>query len=119
MGNKYKNINVKVEVADILVDAAARLNEASGGYGKKVTVAGLVTRLAEAYSGHMSDSTISGNNEDWIIDGVPVILTSDGAKHFRELKTYEPVHCAVMVSDFIRSEAMKRRYADVRGNDNE
>ena len=110
--SKYTTIQVKREVKDVLKLAVDRLNATSSNSGK-VTVAGLVNRLAEAYSLGMDEDTIKGNRESWVLDGIPVILTSDGSKHFRELKEYEPDNCAVIVSEFIRSEAMARRHERV------
>ena len=110
--NKSATITVKKEVRDTLANVVDMLNKKQSGELKlkKVTIAGLVTRLAHAYEDHMDERTMFGNQEDWIDCGAPVILDSDAYKHFAELKNYEPVDCTTMVSMFIRKEAMIRRF---------
>jgi len=110
MASEYTTIKVKTETLDKLKTAAALLN-GSGDAQKIVTVAGLVTRLAEGYERHMTRQTIAGNTDTWILDGYPVILDSDAAKHFEELRTYYPVDCSVMVAQYIRNLAMTERFS--------
>ena len=112
MSNEYTTIKVKKTTLDSLKKAVKLINVKDPHY--KATVAGLVTILAESYDGQMDGNTLSGNQESWIIDGVPVILESDAAKHFRELKIYEPIDCSIMVSNYIRNEAMDRRFNRIK-----
>ncbi len=112
MSNEYTTIKVKKITLESLKNAAKLINNKDPHY--KMTVAGLVSRLAEAYDGQMDVNTLSGNKEGWILDGMPVILDSDASKHFKELKVYEPIDCSVLVSNYIRSEAMDRRFSRMK-----
>lgn len=102
---KYVNISVKVEVRDQLKEVVSKLRTRNS---TKVTIAELVTQLAEAYTTQLDNSTMLGDPV-WMLSGYPIIVNSDGAKHYNELKQYEPVFCSSIVSDLIRQEAMKRR----------
>ncbi len=108
MKNEYTTVKLKKTTVNVLKVAADMIN-AKEPYSK-ATVAGLVNKLAESYSTQMDNNTLSGNEEKWIIDGVPIILDSDAAKHFRELKSYEPINCSMIISNYIRKEAMDRRF---------
>ncbi len=109
MENEYTTIKVKKTTLESLKQATMLINARKPTY--KSTVAGLINQLAEAYDTQMDDYTLVGNREKWILDGIPVILDSDASKHFRELKQYEPIDCSVIVSNFIRTEAMNRRFS--------
>lgn len=111
MSNEYVTIQVKKEVKEKLKVAADLLNQKK--QSKKITVAGLVGRLADAYENQMDSGTIIGNSDGWILDGMPIIITSDGAKHYEELKKYEPIFLAVKVSDYLRQKAMDRRFESI------
>jgi hypothetical protein len=111
MKNDYTTVKLKRSTVNSLKRAAALINMKEP-YAK-ATVAGLINGLAESYDTQMDDKTLSGNAEKWILDGVPVILNSDAAKHFRELKDYEPINCSTMISQHIRNEAMRRRFEKV------
>jgi len=108
MKNEYTTVKLKKTTINALKVAVDMIN-AKEPY-TKATVAGLINGLAESYRTQMDNNTLSGNKEKWILDGVPVILDSDAAKHFRELKSYESVNCSVIVSNYIRKEAMDRRF---------
>ncbi len=114
MSVKYRTIKIKEESMVKLKKAVSQLNE-KGQY-EKVTLAGLVSQLANSYERHMDTKSLLGNREKWITDGVPVILDSDAAKHYAELKMHYPEDCSVIISNYIRSMAMEARFAFVEKN---
>jgi hypothetical protein len=113
MSNEYTTIKVKKEVGDKLKTAVGLLNGASSEC--VYTVAGLVSRLAEAYDGQLNELVLASNTTGWVMNGIPIISNSDGAKHYEELLGYEPIAASFMVSDFIRHEAMTRRFKMIAG----
>lgn len=114
--DRYVNIKVKKEVRDSLVRATSILN--SKIKKNKTTVAGLITTLANQYDSQLDETTVFSNIEDWIFDGIPVILDSVASKNFNELKYHDPVNCVVIVSNFIANEALERRLKKVFKHDN-
>ena len=115
---EYKSIRVKSEVIDSLKDVVEMLNKKQHKSLKKITIAGLVSRLAESYNRHTNEETIVSNTESWILDGVPVILDSDAAKHFAELVAYDPILYPKYISNEIRRIAMDKRYENIMTGDN-
>ena len=79
----------------------------------KATVAGLVTMLADAYRTQMDHTTLMYNDIAWSLSGVPVILNGDSAKHYQELKHYQPETCVIEVNSFIRERAMEERFESI------
>lgn len=114
--DRYVNIKVKKDVRDSLVNAASILNLKNKK--NKTTVAGLITILANQYNNQLDELVILSNKEDWIFDGIPVILDSVASKNFNELKYHDPVNCVAIVSNFIANEALDRRLRKVLKNDN-
>ena len=112
MQAEYTTIKVKKEVVAKLKNAAKLINKNSK-YTNKMTIAGLVAQLAESYDTQMDEDSVAGNGEDWILNGVPVILDSDAARHFRELKMYYPVECSTIVSKYIRDTATNKRFEKI------
>ena len=113
--NEYKQIKVKKDVWDTLNRVAKDISKLDNG--RCVTIAGLVTELAEAYDRQFIEEVAKGNKVSWMLSGIPVILNSDSAKHFQELVNSDPVNCVLRVNEFIREEAMKERFARVIGNE--
>ena len=112
---EYKQIKVKKEVWDALSRAAKVMSATDNG--RCVTIAGLVTELANAYDKQFTEEVAKGNNVSWMLSGIPVILNSDSAKHFQELVNSDPANCVLRVNGFIREEAMEKRFARVLGNE--
>jgi len=113
MAQEYKTIKVKKEVHEKLEEAAKKLNQkaSSTSHNIKVTIAGLVGRVADAYNSHMSELVLTANTEDWILDGIPIITTSDAAKHYKEVLNYEPAYGVLEIGNMIRNIAMDKRFA--------
>lgn len=111
MSNEYTTIKVKKDVGDKLKEVVDKLNSKESIV--TFTVAGLITRLAEAYSTQLTKGILASNTTGWIVDGIPIITNSDGARHYDELVRYEPVEAGFIVSEFIRKEAMTRRFARI------
>lgn len=108
---KKEYSSIRVDKSDInkLKTAAKQLTDKKG---RKISVASLISMLADSYETQMDENTLI-NDENWMISGVPVILNSDAAKHFRELKYYFPENCTLIVSNFIRETAMTQRFKEI------
>jgi hypothetical protein len=111
---EYRNIKVKADVLDTLKETTDMLNHYNKNKGNpKATVAGLVTMLADAYRTQMDHTTLMYNDIAWSLSGVPVILNGDSAKHYQELKHYQPETCVIEVNSFIRERAMEERFESI------
>ncbi len=112
MSNEFTSVSLKKSTVNSLKRAAKLINEKreEKNFKGKQTVSGLINQLAESYEKQMNNMTLSSNLDKWVNDGVPVILDSDASKHFAELKDYCPLECVLMVSNFIRTEAMTYRF---------
>ena len=103
------SIKVRRDIGDKLKSAVKLLN-GNNKSEQLYTVAGIVSRLAEAYDSQLTPEVLASNNTGWVLDGIPIISNSDGFKHYNELLLYEPIEASFLVSDFIRKEAMTRRF---------
>jgi len=112
MSDRYATIQVKREVKDSLKRVADALNECIEPTSPKYTVAGLVSMLADAYEMHLDLRELFGNNKR-LVEGVPIILDVEGAKHFKELQLYEPSRCISIVSEFIKATTAEKRFKKV------
>lgn len=114
MKPKYKQIQVKYEVWERLRSVVDMLNSTNAEGLPRESVAGLVTRLAEAYE-ILTEDVIKDNEVSWTTAGVPIIVNGDTAKHYKELKEYD--RCFMLaVNNFVRNETMECRFAKVVEN---
>lgn len=111
MNDEYTTIKVRKDTLYKLKDAAKLLNARKANVGKKYTVSGLVSLLADQYESNMDADTLPEIGEDsWMNHGVPIILNSSASKHFNELKTYYPKMCVDMVTNYIVNTASNERF---------
>lgn len=74
MSDKYVNIKVKKETRDTLKKVANILNELNNS-SQKITVAGLITNIAIKYNSARLAMDASGNLDEWINNGMPIVAT--------------------------------------------
>jgi len=106
----YKQIKVKEDVLDKLKVAVALVNDIDGDKCNKLTVAGLVTRLADACSKQVSGDILASNDIGWLLNGYPIMVNSDAAKHYNEFRLYCPDTFMLEINQMIRNRAMDERF---------
>lgn len=111
MANERSVITIKTGHRDSIKDAIRIINAHGGIAGKKATISNMIGMFAEALETYSNADAM--NTESWMIKASPIILNSNAAKHYRELKVYEPDNAMNIVTDYIVMEAMKRRYENI------
>mgnify|MGYP005750453287 CR=1 FL=1 len=110
---KYKQIQVKPEVLESLKKAVDIINERDSNKSvSKVTIAGLVSRLAEAYDTQLVEDAI-GNSADWTTIGHPIIVDGDTKKHYEEMVTRDAKQSTLDINSAVRESTMRYKLRSI------
>lgn len=112
--SKYKQIQVKPEVLESLKKAVDKINERDSGKPvPKMTVAGLISRLAEACDTQLVEDAMA-SSADWTTVGHPILVDGDTKKHYEEMVVRNAKQSTMDINSAVRESAMYYRFEDMK-----